>query len=151
MLIILGNGIISLANILSFHNMQSSPSMQKSVFRFNIFYLSFMVLWPLLQVEFFGGFDGAGRIGWFLMTLACFVNGMSMFQVPKIMLIWGVWILYNVILCQIKGFNMDIPFPIWATNSLIKPFITMLVAYNAFRQDSGKTVKLLFYCQKQLM
>ena len=146
MLIILGNGIISLANILSFHNMQSSPSMQKSVFRFNIFYLSFMVLWPLLQVEFFGGFDGAGRIGWFLMTLACFVNGKSMFQVPKIMLIWGVWILYNVILCQIKGFNMGIPFPIWATNSLIKPFITMLVAYNAFRQDSGKTVKLLFYC-----
>lgn len=128
--------------------MQSSPSVQKSVYRYNIVYLFFMVLWPLIQSEFLGGLDGAGRIGWFLMIMAGFVNGKSLFQVPKIMLIWGVWILYNIILSQIKGFEpgVNLPFPIWVMNSLIKPFITMLVAYNAFRQDSGKTVKLLFYC-----
>ena len=128
--------------------MQSSPSVQKSAYRFNILYLSFMVLWPLFQSEFFGGFDGAGRMGWFLMIMAGFVNGKSLFQVPKIMLIWGIWILYNIILSQIKGFDStsNTPFPIWVAKYLIMPFITMLVAYNAFRQDSGKTVKLLFYC-----
>ncbi len=105
-----------------------------------------MVLWPLIQSEFLGGFDGAGRIGWFMMIMAVFANGKSLFYVPRIMLIWGVWILYNVILCQIKGFDMSIPFPIWVANCLIMPFVTMLVAYNAFRQDSGNTVKLLFYC-----
>ena len=41
---------------------------------------------------------------------------------------------------------MSIPFPIWVANCLIMPFVTMLVAYNTFRQDSGNTVKLLFYC-----
>ncbi len=126
--------------------MQGSPSVQKSVYRYNIIYLFFMVLWPLIQSEFLGGFDGAGRIGWFMMIMAVFANGKSLFYVPRIMLIWGVWILYNVILCQIKGFDMSIPFPIWVANCLIMPFVTMLVAYNAFRQDSGNTVKLLFYC-----
>lgn len=128
--------------------MQSSPSVQKSAYRFNILYLSFMVLWPLFQSEFFGGFDGAGRIGWFLMIMAGFVNGKSLFLVPKVMLIWGVWILYNIILCQIKGFDStsNTPFPIWVAKCLIMPFITMLVAYNTFRLDSSKTVKLLFYC-----
>ena len=127
--------------------MQSSPSVQQSVFRFNIFYLCFMVLWPLLQGNFLNGFDGAGRIGWFMMIMAVFANGKSLYMVPKIMLIWGVWILYNIVLSRIKGFDLvSVSFPIWVMNSLIKPFITMLVAYNAFRQDSGKTVKLLFYC-----
>ena len=43
-------------------------------------------------------------------------------------------------------FVNDLPFPIWVMNSLIKPFITMLVAYNAFRMGSDKTIKSLFYC-----
>ena len=127
--------------------MQSSPSVQQSVFRFNIFYLCFMVLWPLLQGNFLNGFDGAGRIGWFMMIMAVFANGKSLSQIPKIMLIWGVWILYNIILSRVKGFDMGgISFPIWAINSLIKPFITMLVAYNTFRMDSDRTIKSLFYC-----
>ena len=127
--------------------MQSSPSVQQSVFRFNIFYLCFMVLWPLLQGNFLNGFDGAGRIGWFMMIMAVFANGKSLYMVPKIMLIWGVWILYNIVLSRIKGFDMGgISFPIWAINSLIKPFITMLVAYNTFRMGSDRTIKSLFYC-----
>ena len=127
--------------------MQSSPSVQQSVFRFNIFYLCFMVLWPLLQGNFLNGFDGAGRIGWFMMIMAVFANGKSLSQIPKIMLIWGVWILYNIILSRVKGFDMgSISFPIWAINCLIKPFITMLVAYNTFRMDSDRTIKSLFYC-----
>ena len=127
--------------------MQSSPSVQQSVFRFNIFYLCFMVLWPLLQGNFLNGFDGAGRIGWFMMIMAVFANGKSLYMVPKIMLIWGVWILYNIVLSRIKGFDMgSISFPIWAINCLIKPFITMLVAYNTFRMDSDKTIKSSFYC-----
>lgn len=127
--------------------MQSSPSVQQSVFRFNIFYLCFMVLWPLLQGNFLNGFDGAGRIGWFMMIMAVFANGKSLSQIPKIMLIWGVWILYNIILSRVKGFDLGgVSFPIWAINSLIKPFITMLVAYNTFRMDSDRTIKSLFYC-----
>ncbi len=127
--------------------MQSSPSVQKSFFRFNIFYLCFMVLWPLLQGNFFNGFDGTGRIGWFMMIMAVFANGKSLYTVPKIMLIWGVWILYNIVLSRIKGFDLgSVSFPIWAVNSLIKPFITMLVAYNTFRMDSDKTIKSLFNC-----
>ncbi len=127
--------------------MQSSPSVQQSVFRFNIFYLCFMVLWPLLQGNFLNGFDGAGRIGWFMMIMAVFANGKSLSQIPKIMLIWGVWILYNIILSRVKGFDMgSISFPIWAINCLIKPFITMLVAYNTFRMGSDRTIKSLFYC-----
>ena len=127
--------------------MQSSPSVQQSVFRFNIFYLCFMVLWPLLQGNFLNGFDGAGRIGWFMMIMAVFANGKSLYMVPKIMLIWGVWILYNIVLSRIKGFDLgSVSFPIWAINSLIKPFITMLVAYNTFRMDSDRTIKSLFYC-----
>lgn len=127
--------------------MQSSPSVQQSVFRFNIFYLCFMVLWPLLQGNFLNGFDGVGRIGWFMMIMAVFANGKSLSQIPKIMLIWGVWILYNIVLSRIKGFDLgSVSFPIWAINSLIKPFITMLVAYNTFRMDSDRTIKSLFYC-----
>ena len=107
-----------------------------------------MVLWPMFQGNFLNGVDGAGRIGWFMMIMSIFVNGKSLLQVPKIMLIWGVWILYNIILSQIKGFEpeVNLPFPIWVMNSLIKPFITMLVAYNAFRMGSDKTIKSLFYC-----
>ena len=106
-----------------------------------------MVLWPLLQGNFLNGFDGAGRIGGGLMIMAVFANGKSLSKVPKIMLIWGVWILYNIILCRIKGFDLgSVSFPIWAINSLIMPFITMLVAYNTFRMDSDRTIKSLFYC-----
>ena len=126
--------------------MQIHNNYTSSSYRFNIFYLFFVVLWPLIRGSFFSGFDAAERIGWIMMAGAVFFNWSHLFRVPKVMLVWGVWIFYNIIITQFKGYQMETPYIIWVLNVLIKPFVTLLVTYYAFRQNGDKTLKYLFYC-----
>ena len=114
-------------------------------FRFNIFFLSYVILWRMIQVFFLGGFDGAGRINLVLMTCAVILNFRDFVRSPRYMLVWGVWVVYVVICSKIKGFYSETnTFTNWYPKALIFPFVSMLVAYQAVKYNHVKTLKYIF-------
>lgn len=119
----------------------------KDRYLFNIIYLAIAILWPLVKSIYLGGIDGAGRVEIMLMSIAVIINFNYIFKSPKTMLIWILWIVYVVICSTYKGFQNDFQsFGNWVPTSLVFPYVTTLVSYQAIIFDYKKTVKILFWC-----
>lgn len=117
------------------------------IFRnFNLLFLVFAVLWPLIKAQYLGGIDGAGRMQQAFMLLAVLINGKNLFKVPGGIWIWGVWIIIAIVNTNTKGFHSDlISFQTWVVNQLIWPFVTMLVAYRVSIEDFNRTIYIMFF------
>lgn len=116
--------------------------MKNYTYSFNLLYLAVIILWPIIQYSYFEGIDGAGRVGWLMMLFAVVINGRFLFRTPGALIIWSIWIVYNIINSLILGFKHEsTPYSIWLPNVLVLPFITMLVAYRTFSQNYYKTLK----------
>ena len=103
------------------------------------------VLWPLFQVQYFGGFDGQGRIKILISILAIIVNGQRLFSVPKVMHIRLLWVIFCIINAYFKGFYFEATsFPNWAHHRLFYPYIIMLLGYQVITYDVKKSIWFLF-------
>lgn len=115
-------------------------------FRFNVLYLAFMIIWPVFRTLYMNGFDNAGRIPFFLMTVAVIVNRKAFLNCPKLVLLWFLWVAYNIFNSLTKGFyNETVSFYMWLPTHLIRPFVTMVVAFYTTNQNFNKTAKYMFY------
>lgn len=111
----------------------------------NIILLGVAILWPLFQSLYFGGIDSAGRIKILMTIIAIVVNGKHLFQTPKVMHIWLLWIVYSAINTYLNGFfSLGSSFPFFVHHNLIAPYIMMLVAYQVISYDEKGTVRALF-------
>ena len=119
---------------------------KRNLYLFNIFYLVVAILWPLVKSLYLGGIDGAGRVEMLLMAIALIANFKGFVKSPRQMFLWGIWIIYVVICSHYKGFlNEYQTFGNWVLTSLVFPFITMLVAYQAIMYDYKRSIKILFW------
>lgn len=117
----------------------------KRRYTFNLFLLAIAILWPMLQVIYFSGLDGYGRINIVITLMAIVVNGKHLFQTPKNIHIWLLWIIYCIINAQFKGFSHESSsFAIWAHHHLLYPYVIMLVTYQVVSFDMKKSVQVLF-------
>lgn len=118
----------------------------KQRYAFNIFFLMVAVLWPLFKALYFDGIDGAGRTEIILMLLALFINGKVLFNTPKVMHTWLLWIIYCTINLYFKGFYSETnTFSNWIITRLIFPYMCMLVSYQAFKQHFTNSTERFFY------
>ena len=118
----------------------------KQRFTVNLILLGIAILWPLFQAIYFSGTDAAGRIKILITLTAIVVNGKYLFQCPKAMHLWLLWVVYSAVNTYVKGFfSLGASFPYFVHHSLLMPYIMMLVAYQAVAYNVTKTTRLLFW------
>lgn len=117
---------------------------EKQKYTFNLIYLFVIIVWPVFRVSYIN-LDGAGRIEILFTVLTVLINWKAFFQLPKVMYIWALWVIYCIICIHFKGYsNIDYPYMLWMPHKLIMPFVGMVVVYKGYLYKKMSFLYILF-------
>ena len=117
----------------------------KQYLRFEYFYIIILIIWEPFQ-KFILNADGAGKSVMILtfVFLGFSLNKKSFYQlaIKKPISIWGIWVIYAIIIALIKGYSYDLPESTFYM-LLIIPYLLMIIINLMAINDYNRLINVL--------
>lgn len=121
------------------------------VFKYNLFYIAFCIVWTPLQL-FYIKIDGYGRLQLFFSIIAIVLNFSAIFKRKgslrsKAFGCWLLLVLYTFVNSMIKGFKAETGALLFIRSEFIDPLIFLIIIIISLSHDRIKSLKTIFIAE----